>query len=150
MIDTSMAHNALVDSDFLIALYSADDRNHTRALHILEDISQWEDLELSLSLFVYSETVTVLSQRVSQKTAHFFMNDLEKQGATIIDDVERIFTEAQDIFRTQRSKNVSFVDATNIAFMRSGRCDLLLSFDRDYRKNGIEPYAPGKKILPKL
>lgn len=145
-----MAHNALADADFLIALYSKDDTNHVRAAKILKDISQWEDLELSLSLFVYSETMTILSERVAQKTANHFMNDLETQGATIITDVETIFLEAQQIFRKKRFSNVSFVDATNIAFMRSNQFDLLLSFDRDYIKNGIALYEPGKTRLPKL
>lgn len=136
-----MAHNFFVDSDFFIALYSEHDTNHGRALAILDRISQLEKSVLSLSLFVYSETATVLCMRVSKKTAEHFMDDVEEGEAVIITDMGNAFREAQKIFRAQRSKNVSFVDATNIALMRSGRFDELLSFDRDYIKNGISLYA---------
>lgn len=135
-----MAHSFLVDSDFFIALYSEHDTNHVRALSLLERISQLEKPALSLSLFVYSETATVLAQHVSKKTAEHFMDDLEEGGAVIITDMWDAFRAAQEIFRIQRSKNVSFVDAVNIALMRSASFVGLLSFDRDYAKNGIQLY----------
>lgn len=136
-----MAQNFLADSDFFIALYSEDDTNHKRAFTILQRIAQFEEPCVSLSVFVYSETTTVLSQRVSKKMASNFISDLEDCGAVIITDIGEAFRAAQEIFRKQLSKNVSFVDATNIAFMRSGRFDELLSFDRDYIKNGISLYT---------
>jgi|GEM_PF-3174847 len=136
-----MEHNVLVDSDFLIALYSEHDTNHRKAHRLLEILSQNETATLSLSIFVYSETLTVLAQRVSQKTAHFFMDDIREQGIEIIMDIHEVFEEAENIFRSQRSKNVSFVDAVNIALMRNNHFDALLSFDHDYRKNRIKLYS---------
>lgn len=135
-----MAQNFLADSDFFIALYSEHDTNHKRALTILQRIAQLEEPRVSLSVFVYSETVTVLSQRVAKKTAEHFMDDLEEGGAVIITDIGDAFRAAQELFRKQFSKNVSFVDATNIALMRGGQFSTLLSFDRDYAKNGISLY----------
>lgn len=141
MTATSMAQNFLADSDFFIALYSEDDTNHKRALTTLQRIAQFEEPCISLSVFVYSEITTVLSQRVSKKTASDFMSDIEDGGALIITDIGEAFRDAREIFQQQRSKNVSFVDATNVALMRSGRFDELLSFDHDYIKNGISLYT---------
>lgn len=144
-----MAHNFLSDSDFFIALYSEHDTNHARSLNALEYISRFKEAVLSLSLFVYGETATVLAQRVSKKTASHFMDDLEEGRAIVITDIGAAFREAQEIFRKQKSKNVSFVDATNIALMRSGQFNGLLSFDSDYIKNGISLYKKRHDIWTK-
>lgn len=141
MIDISMESSFLLDSDFLIALYSADDAHHAQALRILEGLRRFSSVRLFLSLFVYGETVTVLSQRVAKKTAHFFMDDIEQQGASFLFISQQQFLTAQTIFRAQHSKNVSFVDAVNITFMREDHFSGLISLDRDYRKNGIRLYT---------
>lgn len=130
----------LVDSDFLIALYNERDSNHRRALTLIEHLASIGDAQLYFSVFVYGETTTILAQRVSQKTAHYFMDDIQKHGLSVITNVADIFLEAQNIFRKQQSKNVSFVDATNIALMRGTAFAGLLSFDQDYAKNGIRPF----------
>ena len=132
-----MENSFLADSDFLIALYSKDDANHARALSLLEKISELPSIRFCISVLVYSEVVTVLSQRVAQKTAHFFMEDIELHGITFLYVAEESFRIAQDVFRKQRSKNTSFVDAVNIALMLIHNFTSLLSFDRDYMKNGI-------------
>lgn len=136
-----MESSFLVDSDFLIALYSVDDTNHSQAMRLLEGLNRFSSTKLFISLFVYGETVTVLSQRVAQKTAHFFMNDVEGQGVSFLFISQQQFRTAQTIFHAQHSKNVSFVDAVNITFMRENRFAGLISFDRDYRKNGIRLYT---------
>lgn len=135
-----MESKFLVDSDFLIALYNERDSNHRRALTLIEHLASIGDVRLYFSVFVYGETTTILAQRVSQKTAHYFMNDIQKHGFSVITSVDDIFLEAQNIFRKQQSKNVSFVDATNIAIMRGSAFAGLLSFDSGYTKNGIQLY----------
>lgn len=126
----------LADADFFIALYKKDDSNHKRALAVLEKIQE-RGLDLALSVFVYGEITTVLSMRVSQSVARHFMNDTERAEITIIHPSERLFEESKKIFRSQRSKNVSFVDAANIALFRLGNFQAIVSFDTHYRKNGL-------------
>ncbi len=132
-----MVHDFLADSDFFIALYSLSDTNHTHAVRILSSLAEFSSLQLFTSVFVYSETATILSQRVAQKTAHHFMEDITKQGVILMYPDEIILKAAQDCFKKQRSKNVSFVDAINITLMREYTFSGLLSFDQDYVKNGI-------------
>ena len=42
---------------------------------------------------------------------------------------------AIQIFKAQTSKNTSFVDCTNMAFMQQLNLDAIFSFDKVYRKN---------------
>lgn len=126
----------LVDSDFFIALYSSSDTNHQGALLLLEKIRK-KEAGLLISVLVYSEIVTVLSQRVSQATARHFMEDSEMAGLHIAQTTEELFEKSKAIFKNQRSKNVSFTDASNIALARIKGFSSIVSFDRDYSKNGL-------------
>lgn len=57
--------------------------------------------------------------------------------------IERIDLETEEaaieIFIEQTSKNVSFVDCTNIAFIGEKHVDGIFSFDDGYKKNRIQP-----------
>ena len=132
-----MAGELLADSDFFIALYKRDDTNHKRALKLLEKIDE-EGMGLALSVLAYSEIATVLTQRVGQIVARNFMKDAENSGVRIIQTSIPLFEKAREIFRAQRSKNVSFTDASNIALVHMEGFDSIVSFDADYRKNGVQ------------
>jgi len=132
-----MTGELLADSDFFIALYKRDDANHEHALKLLEKIDE-EGKSLAVSILAYSEIATVLSQRVGQTVARSFMKDLERSDARVIQTDESFFEKTQEVFRAQRSKNVSFTDASNIALMGTEEFDSLVSFDEDYRKNGLQ------------
>lgn len=126
----------LADSDFCIALYNLNDTNHKKALRLLEKIRKKEQ-GLLISVLVYSKVVTVLSQRVSRVTARHFMEDTEIAGVRIAQSTEQLFEKSKEIFKNQRSKNVSFTDAVNIALARLKNFSSIVSFDRDYIKNGL-------------
>ena len=131
-----MARKLLADSDFFIALYKKDDSNHQRAMKLLETLSG-DAVELLMSVFIYSEIATVLSQRVGKQTARYFMNDVEKQGVQIVQSDATLFERARHVFQVQTSKNVSFADATNIALAQIKGIEEIASFDADYAKNGL-------------
>lgn len=135
-----MAGELLADSDFYIALYKRNDTNHERALKLLEKIGE-EGSGLALSVFVYSEIATVLSQRVGQAVARNFIKDIEQAGVRIIQTNELLFKKTRGVFQRQRSKNVSFTDAGNIALMNTGEFESLVSFDADYKKNDLHLFA---------
>lgn len=135
-----MARELLADADFFIALYKRDDTNHARAVKLLEKIGA-EKTNLALSILAYSEITTVLSQRVSKAVARNFIKDFGASGAHIVHTSDALVKGANAIFEAQRSKNVSFTDAGNIALMRAGEFDSLVSFDADYGKNRIKLFA---------
>ncbi len=50
---------------------------------------------------------------------------------------ENIEEEAISVFKAQTSKNTSYVDCTNMVFMKRLDLDAIFSFDEVYRKNGL-------------
>jgi predicted nucleic acid-binding protein len=134
-----MARKILADSDFFIALYKKDDSNHKKAVSLLKTLP---GVELLMSVFVYSEVATVLSQRVSQKTAHYFMDDIRTHGAEVIQSDSMLFEHAKQIFRGQISKNVSFTDVVNMALAQAQGIKEIVSFDTDYKRSGLALVKP--------
>lgn len=128
-----------IDSDAFIALIKSDDSNHAKAVETLTKFDQSSVL-LYTSTYVFSETVTVLSQRLGRKYAEEFINMIKDQSAaiTFLWSDEQIQEEAIKVFLKQKSKNVSFVDCINIALIKERYIDVVFSFDKIYKKNGIK------------
>lgn len=131
-----MARELLADSDFFIALYKSDDTNHEAAVGMLKEIGE-QGMDLALSILAYSEIATVLSQRIGKHTARNFMGDVALSGVHIMHITDFLCEKAKETFLRQRSKNVSFTDAGNIALAAAHGFDTIVSFDRDYKKNGL-------------
>lgn len=136
----SKALTIFVDSDAFVALAKKDDSNHERAKQIFLKL-QDKPVTFVTSNYVFSEVVTILSQRVDHKTAVEYIGSMKSEDCMFI--IERIDPETEEaaieIFIEQTSKNVSFVDCTNIAFIREKHVDGIFSFDDDYKKNRIQP-----------
>lgn len=127
-----------VDSDSFVALSKEDDRNHIRAIKLLQKAIE-VDISFVTSNYVFSEVVTVLSQRLGHNAALEFIKEMKSPagGYTIRWIDENIELEAIRIFSNQTSKNVSFVDCTNMAIMKLYNINAIFSFDDIYRKNGF-------------
>lgn len=131
-----------VDSDAFIAILKDDDINHQKANLLLQK-SLEKSFSFCTSNFVFSEVVTVLSQRVGKEAAIKFTEMVkDENGYEIIrvnKDLEKV---AIKIFRGQLSKNVSFVDCTNMAILKSNlKIKAIFSFDEVYRENGLKTAA---------
>ena len=142
MVGTRNMNKALtifVDSDAFVAITKKDDSNHERAKDIFLKL-QDKPVAFVTSNYVFSEVATVLSQKVDHETAVAYIHTMKSQDCVFI--VERITENTEEaatqIFIKQTSKNVSFVDCTNIALIREKHIDGIFSFDDDYKKNGIE------------
>lgn len=130
--------SVFVDSDAFVALAIGKDSSHRKALKILSDLSQKPVIFIT-SNYVFSETVTVISQKAGHDEAISFIKKIQSgEGYTIkwIDQVIELL--AIEIFSKQTSKNVSFVDCTNMAIMRHNHLDAIFSFDEIYKKNGFK------------
>jgi predicted nucleic acid-binding protein len=133
----------LVDSDAFVALVKEDDANHARALDTIHRLKQ-EKAQLFTSNYVFSEAVTVISQRVTHEDALKFIQLLRSPLSPFV--IKRVTEEVEElaieIFERQTSKNTSFVDCTNMALMDYFRVDRVFSFDVAYRKNGYQLIRP--------
>lgn len=136
-------NNVLVDSDAFVALTKKDDGNHEKAIEILEALLHAK-VSFLTSNYVVAETITVISQRVSHRAALLFVKEIKSQDASFLvrwvdEDIEKM---AIEIFKNQTSKNVSFVDCTNIAIIQIDKIDAIFSFDKIYKRNGIRMIKP--------
>lgn len=128
----------LVDSDAFVALAKKDDTNHKKAQRILKKLTK-QAVAFTTSNYVFAETVTVISQRVSHQAALSFIKALRSPHSLFVtrwitDQIEEL---AIEIFKNQTSKNVSFVDCTNIVLAKRYDLAAIFSFDSIYKKNNI-------------
>lgn len=129
----------LVDSDAFVAIVRKEDSNHTKAKQLY---TRLEKLAVSFitSNYVFSEVVTVISQKLNHEKATEFINSMKSPGCMynfiwITPEIEEM---AIEIFKQQTSKNVSFVDCTNMALIKHDNLDVIFSFDEIYKKNGFK------------
>lgn len=127
-----------VDADAFIALMKRDDSNHTIARQRLEKLLQHDHVFVT-SNYVFSEVVTVLSQRVSHDAAMQFIETFNNPTSVftvrwVDEDIE---AQAIEIFSQQTSKNTSFVDCINMAIIQRDGVHRIFSFDQIYRKNRL-------------
>lgn len=129
----------LVDSDAFVALTKKDDSNHEKAKRIFQVLHD-KPVTFLTSNYVFSEVCTVLSQRVGHQMAVAFIDSMKSEDSVFVIEyiTEDLETEAISIFKEQTSKNVSFVDCTNIAVIRKEAMDGIFSFDKSYGKNGVQ------------
>lgn len=138
LLNGELIEEVLIDSDAFVALIKKNDTNHKKAKRISQFLTQKGSVFITTN-YVFSETVTVLSQKISHKVAVDFINDLtsEKSEISIIRANEEIEKLAIEIFKKQTSNNVSFVDCINMAVLKRYKWKTIFSFDRIYKKNGF-------------
>lgn len=127
----------LIDSDAWVALAKTGDTNHVAATKTLEKLERMS-VKLITTNYIFTESVTVISQRVNHETALQYISLIKKpwSALSLIWISESLESEAIDVFKQQTSKNVSFVDCTNMAIMDSLEIDSIFSFDKIYEKKG--------------
>lgn len=127
-----------VDTDAFVALIKKNDSNHTKAKNIFEKL-QGTPVEFITSNYVFSETITILSQKVNHVTAVRYIDAM--LSSENIFNIKRADGAVEDlaigIFKDQTSKNISFVDCANMAVIRKLGLDGIFSFDRAYITNKI-------------
>jgi len=127
-----------VDSDAFVALARERDASHERALVLLKKLIR-KQVVFHTSNYVFSESITVISLRENHAAALEFIEQMQSPESSYIlmradDDLDN---QAISTFQKQTSKNTSFVDCANMAFMRQLHADAIFSFDAVYRKNGF-------------
>jgi len=124
----------LVDTDFLIALIKEDDKNHSKAISKLKGL---KEALIFVTPFTIPETATVLSYKVSQKSAKKFLREARRKFVELPLN-EEIIALADKIFLTQNKKGISWIDCLNAAIVKYYKFEGILSFDKFYSKVGIK------------
>jgi predicted nucleic acid-binding protein len=123
------------DSNYFVALFNPGDSLHRNALSIAKKLDA-EKCSLVISNFVFLEAVTVIAQKrgrdIAVEMGKYFLNDNGSMEVIHID--EELQEYSWEIFQRENSKNISFVDCSIIAAMKSENISELLTFDlKDFK-----------------
>jgi predicted nucleic acid-binding protein len=130
----SSKFEVLVDSDAFVGWVYPDDKHFHRASEIFEKFKK-QGLSLVTTSFVVSETATVLSYKVGQALAKFFLEEVIKKGSfPVIHITEDLQEKAIETFSQQTQRGTSVVDCANVAVMRKFQIPTIFSFDQIYAK----------------
>src|SRR3954469_9561888 len=125
-----------VDADAFVALARKDDANHERAVSSLQRLIK-QSVVFITSNYVFAESVTVISMYMGHAAAVRFIDAMRSDESDyLLQRATDVIGEvAIQIFKEQTSKNTSFVDCTNMAFLKQFHMDAIFSFDGVYKKN---------------
>ncbi len=118
----------IIDSNFYLALNNPQDSLHHRAVSLTDIV---EDCQAMISFYIFSEIITVSSQKIGKQAAiNLGLSLLNDPLVEIISIDQPIFFETWQIFTKLKPKNLSFIDCNILAMMRHHKIKKLLSFDR--------------------
>ena len=120
----SHRHMIFVDTDAYVALARGDDSYHARAVDLLRNLSKLP-VAFCTSNYVFTASVTVISQRVSHQAALAYIKEIKAPQSlfTTFWVAEPIEAAALQLFAEQTSKIVSLGDCTNMAFLRNEKIE---------------------------
>lgn len=118
-----------VDANYFLALYNPADNLYQESQRIARRLGK--TCELITSNYVFSEIVTIFSQRVGRAEAISLGEALlNNELLQIIQINEFLHVKTWEIFRQIKTKNMSFVDCSSLCLMEFFGIRRLLSFDR--------------------
>lgn len=126
----------IIDSDALFALYVASDSHHSEAEGVFRKLYKAEN-EIVASNLVLQETATIISYRLGQETAISFLSNFERSGIKQLFVGEKLTIKSWNLFRRQTKKGTSFIDCTNIVVYSETKAELIMSFDKFYKREGL-------------
>lgn len=126
-----------IDTSALVAYLRQRDDCHQKAVTIWEKLRS-SPVDFILTNYILAEFLTVIRQRVGVKAA-LEAGQLIKSSRLfiVIQASESLDERGWQIFKTLKSKNVSFVDCVSFALMKKLRIKKAFAFDQHFKKAGF-------------
>lgn len=122
---------AFLDTNVLFASASARDNYHDRSREIVRGIDHGGLPDAIVSNYVVAETLNLTDKKLDPDAANGILDRLIEGAHFEIDHAPKAdFNAAQAIFR--QYDELSFVDATIVAYMEREGIQYLFSFDDDF------------------
>jgi predicted nucleic acid-binding protein len=125
-----------VDTNVFVALRDTSDSTHTKAVKYYELLKK-DGCKFYTSSDIIAESLTVISKKISKKSALTFLDEIEGVIKEIFID-EFLHKETRDFFKRVKSKNISFIDCSSVIAMRRAKIKVIFSFDEDFKKMGVK------------
>lgn len=121
----------LLDSSFIVSVLLPQDANHQIALSITEKISG----NIYISNYVLQETVSVLSRKTNSEYATTWYKEfLSQPKVTVLYADYKIDLFTITLIDEDLSRNISFIDYSNIIFMKEYEINKLIAFDNHFKE----------------
>jgi len=122
---------ALLDTNVIFASASARDTYHDRSTAIIRDIDHGELPEALITNYALAETLNLTREKLGPDAANGLLDRLiEGSHFEVVHAPKADFNAAQALFR--QYDELSFVDATIVAYMERKDLGYLYSFDTDF------------------
>lgn len=123
-----------VDANYWFALTNTADSLHEKSTAVSKIIES-QDYKAYTSNYVLLECYAVISQKINKGASIKFKNLIEKDGSLKIIWLDEILDKKiWKIFKQAGSKDLSYVDASNIAIIQFYGIDYFLTFDKNLQK----------------
>jgi len=124
-----------IDANYFCGFNNRRDTLHEKSKQVFKILRQQEHT-LYTSNFIIAEALTVLSQRAGKEVGLKFGQDIFGifSPIKILRTDKKTDLESFNIFKKIKSKDISFVDATNLALMQKYKISYFLTFDQQLLK----------------
>jgi uncharacterized protein len=124
-----------IDANYLLALNDPLDPAHDAALEISQEINS--NTQIILSTNILLEAITLISQRVSKKHANEVLDELRSGKYQIIHPSEDQILEADKLFKSLISKNISYSDCISFIILKNHNITHVITFDKHFKQQGF-------------
>lgn len=125
-----------VDTSTFVSLQDISDPNHQKAKKLALKLQEL-DAHLYTSSDIIGEALTVISRKLGKQKAHEFYREYLKSGMEEIFIGIKLSEKTRKLFFKVKSKNISFIDCSNIIAMESAGIKSIFAFDQDFKKLGV-------------
>lgn len=129
-----------IDTGVFVAFSNVKDRNHARAIELMQQATGGEYGPVFTSDYVFDETVTLALMRTKKPTLALEVGELilgnpargTPSFAKLLHVDDEIFAAAWVLFKRYSKRGLSFTDCTIITLMKRVGIESLISLDRSF------------------
>lgn len=122
-----------IDTSFYLSLINHNDKNHFKALDIINQNQNIDHYVTSWAII--GELLTVGSMRFDRQLTIKFVEKLKNNPQTlIVSEESKLLKQGFKIFKQINNKNISWVDCLSVAIIQQYKLQQIFTFDKDFGK----------------
>jgi hypothetical protein len=124
----------ILDTSFIVSYFNERDRNHSKATELMQSIANTKFGPVYITDYIFDETVTVAFIRLKNLVKAVEIGNHLLKSSKIIQVEDKHFYNAWNLFKRQKTTDLSFTDCTTISVMQDNEIKNIATFDEDFKK----------------